>query len=228
MRRRAVTIIAAALAVAIVPAGCSPTEADVLNVDGSGTTTIDNEAMVDAVNAMHASTIDDKEIAGILFMREEEKLARDVYAQLHDIWGTNIFGNIASSEQTHTDAVKSLIEKYGLDDPAEGQDVGVFTNDTLQQLHDDLIAQGNLSKVDALKVGAAIEEIDIIDIEKYAAETDNEDIQLVYENLIKGSRNHLRSFVSVLEKRGITYEPQYLDEVAFNAILTSDMERGGR
>ena len=228
MFRRSWGIVLAIVAITVMTAGCSPTEANVLDVDDSGATTIDNAAMDDAVTAMQASTLDENEIEGILFMREEEKLARDVYAQLYEMWGTNIFANIASSEQTHTDAVKSLIDKYGLDDPAGSEDVGVFTNSILQQLHDELVEQGSVSEVEALKVGAAIEEIDIIDIEKYVAQTDNEDIQLVYENLIKGSRNHLRSFVSVLEKRGISYEPQYLDATVFDEILGSEMERGGQ
>ncbi len=55
---------------------------------------------------------------GLLFMREEEKLARDVYLVLFDKWGLRVFENIAESEQRHMDAVLYLLGKYGLDDPA--------------------------------------------------------------------------------------------------------------
>jgi len=48
------------------------------------------------------------EIEGLLFMREEEKLAGDVYRYFYDLWGNNIFQNIARSEDTHTNAVLDL------------------------------------------------------------------------------------------------------------------------
>ena len=83
-------------------------------------------------------------------------------------------------------------------------------------------------KEHVLKVGAAIEEIDILDIEKYVQQTSKQDIEIVYENLLKRSRNHLRSFVSVMDKRGLTYEPQYISTEQYNEITTSDIERGGK
>jgi hypothetical protein len=148
---------------------------------------------------------------------------------LYEVWGTPIFQNIASSELTHTDAVKSLIDRYGLEDPAEGNAVGTFTDPTLQALYDQLVASGQESLASALRVGAAIEEIDILDLEERIAQTDNEDIVLVYENLMKGSRNHLRSFVSTLERQaGEVYEPQYLTQAGYDDIIGADMERGGR
>ena len=80
----------------------------------------------------------------------------------------------------------------------------------------------------ALRVGAAIEEIDILDLEEYMAQTDKADIQLVYQNLSKGSRNHLRSFVGNLQRRdGEAYEPQYLDQATYDDIVSTDIERGG-
>ena len=87
--------------------------------------------------------------------------------------------------------------------------------------------QGSKSEIDALKVGAAVEEIDIIDIEEFVAQTSKQDIVTVYENLLKGSRNHLRSFVSVMEKRGVTYKAQYLTDEQFNDIIAASVERGG-
>ena len=79
----------------------------------------------------------------------------------------------------------------------------------------------------ALRVGAAIEEIDIIDLLEHLEHTDKADIQVVYENLLKGSRNHLRSFVSTLSKQeGETYQPQYLDQTTYDAIVGSETERG--
>lgn len=168
----------------------------------------------------HISGLSAAEIEGIQFMREEEKLARDVYAYLYDIWQIPTFNNISASEQKHTDAVKvELIEFYGLDDPTALLAPGEFNNPVLQQLYDDLTAQGSISLVEALKVGAAIEEIDILDIEEYISQTDDEVIIGVYENLLAGSGNHLRAFVSGLSKRGVTYEPVYLTPAAYQTIV---------
>ena len=160
------------------------------------------------------------EVTGLLFMREEEKLARDVYLTLEAEWGMNIFGNIAASEQSHTDAIKALLDQFGLEDPMLVDEFGVFQNEELQALFDDLVTQGRLSLADALKVGAAIEEIDILDLEAQLAQTTNPDIRVVYENLLKGSGNHLNAFVRALERQaGIDYIPQYLTSDKYNLIL---------
>ncbi len=170
----------------------------------------------------------DTEAEGLLYMREEEKLARDVYQVLYQKWELTIFQNIASSEQTHMDAVKALLDRYNLSDPAADKAVGEFTNSKLQELYDQLVEEGSKSLESALRVGAAIEEIDILDLEERLAQTDQADIQLVYENLMKGSRNHLRAFTSTLENRtGKAYQPQYLSQDAYNEIIGAPMERGG-
>lgn len=207
---------------------CSPVRTDLTYVDEEGNTSIDPDELDSTLDAIPAASLTAAEAGGILFMREEEKLARDVYLQLYDMWGTNTFNNIGSSEQTHMDAMKTLIDRYGLSDPAEGLGIGEFTDPVLQQLHDELIEQGSRSELDALKVGAAIEEIDIMDLEEYLQQTENQDIGIVYENLLKGSRNHLRSFVSVMENRGYTYEPQYISVDRYEDITGSDIETGGR
>ncbi len=194
----------------------------VVDEEGSMEGTLLDEALA----SITPGALSPEEIDGLLYMREEEKLARDVYLTLYEKWGTQVFRNISRSEQTHTDAVKELLDRYGIPDPAEGKEVGQFTNPDLQALYDQLVAQGSQSEIDALKVGAAIEEIDILDLEERLAQTDKEDIQLVYENLMAGSRNHLRAFVSVLEMRGESYTPQYLDQATYDAILSSGMEPG--
>lgn len=166
------------------------------------------------------------EIEGLVFMREEEKLAHDVYLALYAKWGLPIFQNIAQSEQSHTDSVKILLDRYGIADSASTR-AGVFTNTTLQQLYDRLVAQGSRSLTDALRVGAAIEEIDILDLQKRLAQTSQADIKLVYDNLMRGSRNHLRSFVAQLKSQGETYAPQYLTQTEYDAIINSNIESGG-
>jgi hypothetical protein len=144
------------------------------------------------LTAIPSSDLSVEENSGLLFMREEEKLARDVYNQLFTLWGQPVFQNIAASEQTHMDQIKLLMDRYGLADPA--QTPGQFTDPNLQALYDQLIAQGSVSLDEALKVGALIEQTDIADLQTRLAQTDNADIQLVYNNLMKGSYNHLSAF----------------------------------
>ena len=141
------------------------------------------------------------EEAGLLFMREEEKLARDVYLHFDDLYDLPIFGNIANSEQRHMDAILTLLVRYGLEDPAAGNDQGVFTDQTLQVLYDQLIAQGSASLEAALGVGVVIEVTDIADLEARLLDVVPRDIRRVYENLLRGSQNHLAAFQSNLDGR---------------------------
>jgi hypothetical protein len=175
-------------------------------------------------------SLSDEEIQSLLYMSEEEKLAGDVYAYLYDTWGIQSFKNIQASEQTHMDSVNSIIDKYDLASASEVEAVGEFANADLQKLYDDLIAQGSISKIEALKVGAAIEEIDILDLQSYLTRVDNVDIDNVYGNLLSGSENHLAAFVSQLENYGVVYSPQYLSDEVYASIIYSNQtgENGGQ
>ena len=206
--------------------GTTPPE-NLLRVDDRGNTQFDMDALRSRLDDLPKENLSAREQESLLFMREEEKLARDVYQQLDAVWGLNPLRNIAASEATHMEAVLLLLDRYELSDPASGQPVGTFTNTDLQALNDSLVAVGETSAGDALRVGAAIEEIDILDLEE-ALNTvvDNQDITLIYENLLKGSRNHLRAFVRSLEARGITYTPQYLSASAYEDIINNPMETG--
>jgi DNA polymerase III gamma/tau subunit len=127
------------------------------------------------------------------------------------------------------DAILALLERYVIDDPAAGKADGEFTNPDLRALYDQLVAQGSQSLSEALKVGAAIEEIDILDLEERIAKTDMADIIAVYQNLLKGSRNYLRSFTKTLaQQSGEIYDPQYLSQEAYDSIVQSGIESGGR
>ena len=178
-----------------------------------------------AVLDIPVSEMSADEAASLLYMREEEKLARDVYTALYAIWGQPSFQNIAASEQQHTEQVKLLLERYALTDPA--LEPGQFTDPALQALYDQLAAQGSASLADALKVGAAIEEIDILNLQTRLAQTDNADIQLVYNNLMSGSYSHLQAFTGVLaQQTGEVYQPQYLSAEAYQSIITSAAGNG--
>ncbi len=182
----------------------------------------------EVIASLPAEDVSDAETAGLVFMREEEKLARDVYLTLYSQWSVRVFSNISRSEQMHTDAIALLLEKYEIEDPVQVDSLGVFKNEALQALYDTLLVQGKQSLVEALKVGALIEEVDIRDIQKELDENvDNQDIAYVYENLMRGSRNHLRAFVNNLSAQGVEYAPQILSQEDYLAIINSDWERGG-
>lgn len=166
------------------------------------------------------------EINGLLLMREEEKLARDVYQFLYAEWDIEIFHNISVSEQRHMDAIKILLDKYGLADPAADIAPGLFTSQDLQDLYDELITIGSESVVSALEVGATIEDLDIKDLQTLLNETDNENIRTVYQNLMKGSRNHLRSFVYHLSLLEVEYEAQFITDEEFTSIILTPHEKG--
>jgi hypothetical protein len=174
------------------------------------------------------SSLDATEITDLEYMREEEKLARDVYRTLYDLWGLPVFDNIAGSEQVHTTQVEDMMEKYGLTDPVVDDTTGVFVNQVLADLYQELITAGGMSSLKALYVGAAIEELDMVDLQHAIEATDNDDIRRLYENLMSGSRNHLRAYVGQIENLGIVYEAQYLTQDEVDAIVDSPVERGTR
>jgi hypothetical protein len=176
--------------------------------------------------AWAAEPLTDKEISDLTYMREEEKLARDVYRTLNDAWKEAIFANIAESEQTHTDAIATLLDRYKLPDPVIQDLPGVFINPDLQALYHSLVAHGVESATAALMVGALIEETDIRDIQQAIDNATHIDIIRVYEELMRGSRNHLRAFVGKLEASGIAYTAQVLEQDTLDAIVDSPMERG--
>jgi hypothetical protein len=187
-----------------------------------------DEEMMKTIETLPKEELNTDEETGLVFMREEEKLARDVYITLYQTWNQKVFNNISKSEQKHTDAIKMLLDKYDLEDPMEVDEFGVFKNEDLQNLYNSLIETGKKSLIDALKVGAAIEEIDILDLIKYKEKIDNEDIIFVYDNLTRGSRNHLRAYVKNLENQGVIYTAQYMVEEDFLVIINSAMERGNK
>lgn len=151
-------------------------------------------------------------------MREEEKLAHDVYVAMFSTWGLKVFSSIAESETTHADAVLGQIERYGVTDPAAGKPAGDFEDQGLQALYNQLIVMGSVSLVEALRVGCLIEETDIRDIRDKMAETHETGILKVYQNLLCGSHSHLQTFYSQLVSRGGSYQPQVISQAEWDAI----------
>lgn len=186
----------------------------------------DEQLMETVLDKIASADVSEEEKDGLLFMIEEEKLARDVYAFLYERWGVPVFNNIASSEQTHMSDLLLLIERYDLENPVTNDTAGVFADPALQKLYVELTEMGSKSLIDALTVGATIEDLDIADLMEQREVSDNEDLDIVYQNLEKGSRNHLRSFTGQLERYGTSYTPQYISQEYLNVIVSSQREIG--
>lgn len=178
------------------------------------------EVLAAARRTASTTTLTTQEKNDLIFMREEEKLARDVYLTLYDIWGTPVFANIATSEQQHMDAILNLLNTYKLPDPTVGKLVGEFVNAELQALYDALIARGKQSVLDALQVGGVIEETDIEDLNAAMATSRLSNIDKVYQNLLNGSYNHLRAFASNIQSlTGQPYVAQVVSQEIVDSIL---------
>jgi len=175
------------------------------------------EAAADDGAALAALTAREKD--GLLFIWEEEKAARDLYNGLYEKNNMTIFLDLVRSESSHMDQARAVMEKHGLAVPPD--EPGIFQNQTLQEMHDQLLAEGLQSDQDALTVAAVFEEISIVDLEKELSASQPDDVRTVYEGLLAGSRKHLRSYVSDLEGQGIEYQPRYLEAEEFQEIVKS-------
>jgi hypothetical protein len=211
-----------------ISSGEVPAE-DVVTTDVDKPYEVIAEDLVDATELISqgdSAVLSQAEMDGLRFMREEEKLARDVYLALYERWGSPIFSNIAKSEQTHMDAVGTLLTTFGITDPAS-ELPGVFSNAQLQALYNELDARGGVSLAEAFTVGAYIEDLDIRDLATELGKTENPNIIAVYESLQRGSRNHLRAFNrQIVSSTGAVYEPQFISSAEFEAIIASETERG--
>lgn len=180
--------------------------------------------MQQQLDRLPASGLSEVERADLLLMREEEKIARDVYAQLYERWGIRPFGNITGSEQAHMDMMGMLLRRYAVPDVVEGLAVGRFGTPPMQALHDQLMQQGLQSLGDAVSVGLHIEELDIADLRLTSSHTSNPEILLVYAELERGSRNHLRAFYRWKQHLGGHYQPTNLSLADFEQIAISPKE----
>lgn len=175
-------------------------------------------AQIAAINsAVGTLDITPADMAGLMLMREEEKMAKDVYTYFYSQFNYRIFNNISKSETVHSEAVLRVINYYKLTDPTTNV-AGTFSDAHMQELYTKFTTEAKTVE-DALKTGAFIEEYDIADLKKLIAETDNTYIKRVYTNLKGGSENHLRAFTRMLKFKGIVYVPQILSEEEYLSII---------
>lgn len=171
----------------------------------------------DDTDSISNTPLDQKDKDALLFMLEEEKLARDTYMYLDNLWSINLFSNIKNSEQSHMNAIVDLLEQYKIDYTILPN--GKFENENLQNYYNQFIIDGSLSTTNALKIGATIEDLDIVDLEEYINDTTNTSIISVFESLQCGSKNHLKSFITGIINTGDSYTPQFLTQLEYDTIL---------
>lgn len=199
--------------------------ASFLSTTADGTSSIIQASMLRAFKATTDPGPD--EIKLVLAMREEEKLARDVYSYFAEKWSHPVFRRISAAENTHLNAANSLLAYYASPDTVITE-AGVFKDKDIQELYNGLVSKGTASIDEAFKTGALIEEMDIKALQDALKEVSNENIRMVFENLTRGSRNHLRSYNRQLKLRGLSYVPGYITQEQFNEIVNSPVEAGNR
>lgn len=163
-------------------------------------------------------TLTKEEIDGLMEMREEEKLAHDVYVTFYKMYKFKIFDNISKSETAHTSSVLYVINGFKLTDPTPAA-ATKFSNPLFTDLYAQLTKKGAVSLVEALKVGAFIEEYDIADLKRLIEETKNPTIAKVYGNLLRGSYFHLTAYTNALKFKGVIYTPTILSAEEYKDIL---------
>ena len=205
--------ITASILASLALAACAPT--------GGRAKTTEAETNVTSPNA---ETTD----ADLVYLREEEKLARDVYLALFERWKLPVFDNIASSEQRHLDLATAQLERRGLTDENYSDKPGAFENDSLKALYDGFIEKGSTSLTAALEVGATIEDLDIRDLDAMIAANPEPSLRASLETLRCASGNHMRAFTSQLERRGETYRAQYISQERLDEVLGQEHQRCGQ
>lgn len=191
-----IIILSFSLAVLALSYGCSsaPSDANASTETDPGSTAVLGKTVT-------ATELTADEIAGLIHMREEEKLARDVYTMMYKKWNLRVFSNIMQSEQSHMDALLVLLKRYSIPDPVGDNPIGKFTDPKLQDLYNKLVESGNASAEAAIKIGIDIEILDIADLQEQIDKVvKSADILRVYTNLKNASNNHLKAFTSQLKR----------------------------
>ncbi len=191
---------------------------------GGGGSSTGSATLIKYINSLPKQTVSATEKSLLLHMREEEKLARDVYTVLFQVTKVKAFGNIAKAEQSHMDLIKMMLDRYSIKDPITSDKVGDFPSATFKSLFNTLVLFGINSNVHAELVGAFIEDLDIYDLLNAIKATDNRDINTVWQNLNRGSRNHMRAFYGLLKAQNILYPGFVLPQATILAIANSKKE----
>jgi hypothetical protein len=154
------------------------------------------------------------------FQIDEERMAGELYQALGEKHDVPPFKNIPRAEARHRELLENLATRAGLT-PARPTTAGRYETPAIQARHDALLARGQASLIEALKVGALVEEQDIADLRALVATTDNPELKSVVTALEQGSRHHLNAFVRNLRSRGVEYVAQVLTPAEVAELTTA-------
>lgn len=128
------------------------------------------------------------------YLRQEEKLAHDLYVLADSLYGAQQFGNIAQAEVHHGQAINSLLAGYSMADPNAGQAEGVFTDPQIQKTYNELAARIRQSQDEAAQVGILAEKTDIADLKKTIDSSPPAAVKSTLSHLVTASERHLQAF----------------------------------
>jgi hypothetical protein len=131
---------------------------------------------------------------------EEEKLAHDLYAEFANRYSATVFDRIAAAETMHLNAVRTLMNRYGVTDPTAGKAVGQFTTPAVQNTYNELLARGGANERAAHEVGKTVETQDIAQLRTALSGLTAPDVQRVYTHLLSASEHHLAAFETWLAR----------------------------
>lgn len=200
------------------------TTGEIIEVKSSGATAFNAPAITAPFDSTADLTAD--EIEFLFAVREDEKLARDLYAVFYTKFQNKIFENIGKSETTHLKAIERLYDYYQIDYPVVG-DAGKFSDPELQHLYDSLIVKGD-SLLAAVKIMANLEESNIFHYREVLKTIINTNIKIVIENLEKGSENHFKAAIREITALGGVYTPLILSSEDYREIIATGFEKGKR
>lgn len=177
--------------------------AGVVALTAFGTVTMAYAADGSVPTAITATATDPQLVEDLQFMREEERLAGDLYQLFAERYPeATVFANIARSEDQHATAVGRQLTNFGIEDPSAGLEPGDYYFDELDELYATLATQGETLD-GAIKAGIAVEEEDIADLKAALARESSDPVERTFGALLAGSENHLKAFTTALENGGV-------------------------
>src|SRR6476620_4362177 len=176
---------------------------------------------ISAVTKAQKITLSPAETKALINLHDNQKLSLFVYDSLYAIWGINPFGNIRSAESQHVNFLDDVADNYALELETNepGNSAATFTTPQAETIYQESISKGSLSVVDALKMGARLEEMSLQVLHNAKAVTIKSDLLHTFDILAMGSKNNLQAFNRRLKMYGITYEPGFLEQKDFRNII---------
>ncbi|NTV17903.1 MAG: DUF2202 domain-containing protein [Bacteroidales bacterium] len=202
----------------------SATPSDIIEVKSDGATTFALAGVTPAFDSTADLTAD--EIEFIYAVREDEKVARDLYFSFFGTFGLKPFENIGKAEDNHIKATEKLFDYYEIDYPALSEN-GKFENAIRQKLFDSLLLKGT-PELEAFKVMAMLEESNIVEYGEVLKTIANPNIKIVIENLARASANHFKAAIRQITALGGTYTPALMTQEQYKAVIAIGFEKGKR